>query len=108
LGVLVRSFVFGVASSGGPTGTGGFFLDAANTTVSLHVIATLTPNGTSPNGSDWSYTPACAIGISVWGDALPTFPPDAKGLATRKASEAVMQVVFEAYQPPHNQLLEPT
>ena len=28
-----------------------------------------------------------------WGDALPTFPPDAKGLATRKASEAVMQAV---------------
>jgi len=28
-----------------------------------------------------------------WGDALPTFPPDAKGLATRRASEAVMQVV---------------
>jgi len=29
-------------------------------------------DGTSPNGSDWSYTPACAIGISVWGDALPS------------------------------------
>jgi transketolase len=29
----------------------------------------------------------------AWADELPTFPADAKGLATRKASEAVMQAV---------------
>lgn len=30
---------------------------------------------------------------AAWADELPTFPADAKGLATRKASEAVMQAV---------------
>lgn len=31
-----------------------------------------------------------------WADALPSFPADAKGLATRKASEAVMQALAHA------------
>ena len=33
---------------------------------------------------------------SGWADELPTFPTDAKGLATRKASEAVMQAMAHA------------